>query len=436
MTDGQSEKGRRKRKVALILSGGGARGAYEVGVLSYALDSYAKLRGSSPPIDIVCGTSVGAINACYLAAHMGEPRQGILRLVDMWTALRLDDVLGFGLSQAVNLPRVLLGGGARTLGVFDVEPMAKLIEREIPWRAVARSLRRGHLSALSVSATEVSTGRTVIFMQTGPEGTLPTTAPPRTIIRGALIGPTHALASAAIPILFPLVRIGRELFMDGGVRQNTPIAPALRLGATHVFAIGLSREVRGVESGGEDARPPGAAFMLGKVLNAFLLDHVQNDIEVLTRVNNIVEDGERAFGSDFLQKVNGLAVRRGDPPYRHVETLVIRPSEDIGKLAANHVRTGKLRGGAAMARRLFTLVDVGEATEADLASYILFDGDFARKLIELGRADAAAQRHKIAEFFGSVEEGPEVDEGVGEEAPPSGSLGSGDGSEIPPAGVL
>lgn len=401
---GHAHPGRDRRKVALILSGGGARGAYEVGVLSYVLDNLATLRGSPPKIDIVCGTSVGAINACYLAAHLGEPKQGILRLVDMWTALQLDHVLGFGVAQAVSLPRVLLGGGDRTIGVFDVTPMAKLVEREIPWRAVARSLRRGHLSALSVSATEISTGRTVIFMQTGPEGSLPTTAPPRTIIRGALIGPTHALASAAIPILFPSVRIGRELFMDGGVRQNTPIAPALRLGATHVFAIGLSREVRSLESGGEDAKPPGAAFMLGKVLNAFLLDHVQNDMEMLARVNHLIEDGERIYGSEFLPKMNALAGRRGDPPSRHIETLVVRPSEDIGRLAAHHVRSGKLRGGAAMARRIFTLVDVGEATEADLASYILFDGDFSKKLIDLGRADAAARRHEIAEFFGSAEE--------------------------------
>jgi NTE family protein len=352
----------------------------------------------------------------------------------MWTALRLDDVLGFGISQAINFPRVLLGGGAQTLGVFDVTPMAKLVEREIPWRAIARTLRRGHLSALSVSATEVSTGRTVIFMQTGPDGSLPTTAPPRTIIRGALIGPTHALASAAIPILFPSVRIGRELFMDGGVRQNTPIAPALRLGATHVFAIGLSREVRAVESGGEDAKPPGAAFMLGKVLNAFLLDHVQNDIEVLTRVNTIVQDGERIYGSDFLAKLNALSGRRGDAPHRYVETLVVRPSEDIGRLAAQYVRSGKLRGGAAMARRIFTLVDVGEATEADLASYILFDGDFAKRLIDLGRADAAARRHEIAEFFGSAEEDSVA---VEEEAAPEEPFSERNSSEGPtPAGVL
>lgn len=414
------KNGRPRRKVALILSGGGARGAYEVGVLSYVLDTFAAIRGKAPRIDIVCGTSVGAVNACYLAAHLSEPRQGISRLVDMWTAIRLADVLGFGMMQAVGLPRVLLGGGGRTTGVFDVTPMAKLIEREIPWRAIARTLRHGHLSALSVSATEVSSGRTVVFMQTGPDGTLPTTAPPRTIVRGALIGPVHALASAAIPILFPSVRIGRELFMDGGVRQNTPIAPALRLGATHVFAIGLSREVRGVESGGEDARPPGAAFVLGKVMNAFLLDHVQNDIDVLTRVNNMIADGEQAFGPGFLGQVNVGAARRGDPPYRRVETLVVRPSEDIGRLAAAYVRTGKLRGGAAMARRLFTLVDVGEATEADLASYLLFDGDFAKKLIDLGHADAAARRHEIAEFFGSVEEDapPEAAEGGTFHIPP------------------
>jgi NTE family protein len=298
--------------------------------------------------------------------------------------------------------------------------MAQLIEREIPWRAIARTLRHGHLSALSVSATEVASGRTVIFMQTGPDGTLPTTAPPRTVIRGALIGPLHALASAAIPILFPPVRVGRELFMDGGVRQNTPIAPALRLGATHVFAVGLSREVRGVESGGEDARPPGAAMVLGKVLNAFLLDHVQSDYEILTRLNRMIEDGEETYGSAFLPTVNQRVVRRGDLPYRRVQSLVVRPSEDIGKLAATYVRSGALRRGGAFARRLLSLMDVGEATEADLASYLLFDGAFAKKLIDLGRADAEARRHDIAEFFGSAhdDEAPELSESGEWSVPP------------------
>ncbi len=401
MTRASSGQGRR---VAMILSGGGARGAYEVGVLSYVLDGFARLRGAPPRIDILCGTSVGAINACFLAAHLADPTLGIRRLIDLWTEINLAGVLGFGLRQAMAMHRVVLGGGSEAAGLFDVTPMARLIEREIPWRAIARTLRHGHLSALSVSATEVASGRTVIFMQTGPDGTLPTTAPPRTIIRGALIGPLHALASAAIPILFPPVRIGRELFMDGGVRQNTPIAPALRLGATHVFAVGLSREVKGIESGGEVERPPGAAMVLGKVLNAFLLDHVQSDYEVLTRVNRMIEDGEHAYGTGFLGAVNKHVLDRGDLPYRRVESLVVRPSEDIGKLAASYVRSGALRHGGGLTRRLLSLLDVGEATEADLASYLLFDGAFAKKLIDLGRADAEARRHEIMEFFGSAAE--------------------------------
>lgn len=391
------------RKVAIILSGGGARGAYEVGVLSYVLDDFAKIRRKPPKIDILCGTSIGAINACYLAAHLAEPTFGVRRLVNLWTEINIDDVLGFGMKQALGLPRVLMGGGGDAVGLFDVTPMARLIEHEIPWRAIARTLRHGHLSALSVSATEVSSGRTVVFMQTGPDGTLPTRAPPRTVIRGTLIGPLHALASAAIPILFPPVRIGSELFFDGGIRQNTPISPALRLGATHVFAVGLSREVRGLQSGGEHAAVPGAALVLGKILNALLLDHVTHDLEVLTRVNQLLIDGEQAYGPDFLENINRVAKAR-DVAYRRAEKMVVRPSEDIGRMALAYIRAGKLKGSRSLARRLLSLVDVGHATEADLASYLLFDGDFARKLIELGRADAEAKRADISAFFGSAEE--------------------------------
>jgi NTE family protein len=392
------------RKVAAVLSGGGARGAYEVGVLSYILDSFASARGRAPRLDLMCGTSVGAINACFLAAHLDDPTSGIRRLEQLWTSMELGGVLGFGMRQATLLPRVVLGGGASSAGIFDVTPMSKLIEREIPWRAITKTLRRGHFSALSVSTTEVASGRTVIFMQTGPDGTLPTHAPPRTVIRGALIGPAHALASAAIPILFPHVRIGSELFMDGGVRQNTPVAPALRLGATHVLAIGLSREIRGIESGAPPIKPPGAALVMGKVMNAFLLDHIQNDIDTLTRVNGLLDDGERAFGPGFLDGLNAAAEARGAQPYRRVTPLIVRPSEDIGRLAAVHVRSGKLRGSPLLQRQLMAMLDIGEATEADLASYLLFDGSFTRKLIDLGRADAAARRHDIEAFFGSAEE--------------------------------
>ena len=139
-----------RRRLAVILSGGGARGAYEVGVLWYLFDELTRLRGAPPRVDILCGTSVGAINCAYLAAHLADPVLGMRRLVDVWSSLKLDDVLGFGIRQAISLPRVLLGGAAGA-GIFDVSPMARLVQREVPWRAVTRTLKSGVLKALSVS---------------------------------------------------------------------------------------------------------------------------------------------------------------------------------------------------------------------------------------------------------------------------------------------
>ena len=390
------------QRVAMILSGGGARGAYEVGVLWYIFDDLTRIMGAAPKIDVLCGTSVGAINACYLAAHLADPVLGIRRLVDLWTDLELTRMLGFGVRHMTKLPRVLLGG-AEGHGLFDVRPMADIVEREISWRAVSRCLRKGMLRALTVSCTEVSTGRTVVFMQVSPDVTAPTTSPPRTLFRSDRIGPHHALASAAIPLLFPPVRIDGELYLDGGLRQNTPIAPALRLGATRIFAIGSSREVAGrvVREAGhqEPMRAPGAAFLLGKILNAFLLDHVDVDIDLLTRINNVIIDGTRVYGPGFAEALSAEARSRGRQDYRLVQCMRVRPSEDIGALANDHLKRGRLRGGPVLTKRLFGLLDFGVEGEADLASYLLFDGPFCRRLIEMGRADAQARKDDLIAFF-------------------------------------
>jgi NTE family protein len=400
MTTSTTTSGR--RRVAIILSGGGARGAYEVGVLWYVFDELTRRLGAAPKIDILCGTSVGAINACYLAAHLADPVLGMRRLVELWSDLELTRVLGFGIRQVVSLPRVLLGGGDG-YGLFDVRPMAELVQREISWRAVSRVVRKRMLRALTISCTEMSTGRTVVFMQVSPDLTVPSTAPPRTLFRAARVGPHHALASAAIPLLFPPVHIDDELYLDGGLRQNTPIAPALRLGATHIFAIGSSREITGrvVREPGHQAggRAPGAAFLLGKVLNAFLLDHIDVDIELLTRINGVLKDGTRAYGPGFADTVSAEAMRHGGQEYRYVQCMRIRPSEDIGRLANDHLKRGRLRGDPILTKRLFSLLDLGVQNEADLASYLLFDGPFCRRLIEMGRADAQARRDELMEFF-------------------------------------
>jgi len=304
--------------------------------------------------------------------------------------------------QVLTLPRVVLGGGT-SHGLFDVRPMADLVQREISWQAVARSLRANRLRALTVSCTEVSTGRTVVFMDLPRDESVPAHEPPRTHFRAARIGPQHALASASIPMLFPPVRVEEELYLDGGLRQNTPIAPALRLGATHIFAIGSSREVKGRaahEPGYQaGARAPAAAFLLGKVLNAFLLDHIDVDIELLTRINSVIEDGTAAYGSGFTEALSATARRRGALEYRHVDCLRVRPSEDIGRLANDHLKRGRLRGDPILTRRLFGVLDLGVEGEADLASYLLFDGPFCRRLIDMGRADARARHDDLLEFF-------------------------------------
>lgn len=395
-------------RVAMILSGGGARGAYEVGVLSYVYDDLSRLRGSPPRVDILSGTSVGAISGSFLAAHFADPVLGLRRLVELWREIELPKVLGFGVRQLISLPRVAIGGGAAGAGIFDVRPMASLVQREISWRAVTRCLRRRQLRALSISTTEVTTGRTVVFMQTSPDLTIPDQAPPRTLFRADRIGPHHALASAAIPVLFPPVRIDNELYLDGGLRQNTPIAPALRLGATHIFAVGSSREVHGIEKSetglSQLDRSPGLPFLLGKVLNAFLLDHIDTDLQLLNRINDVLADGEKAFGPGFGEAMSAQAMQRSAQPYKQVRALAIRPSEDIGKLASAFVRRGKFKGGnPLLTRRLLDLLDIGVGSEADLASYLLFDGNFAGQLIELGRADARARKDDILEFFADVD---------------------------------
>ena len=141
---------------ALVLSGGGARGAYEVGVLSYLYGELARAKGGVPPrIDMVCGTSVGAINGCYLAAHMADPVAGMKRLVDLWTSIAFEQVLRFDLKQLIRLPRVLSGGSEAT-GLFDVQPMIDLVTREISWKMVARSLRRRSIPSTGCAACTCS----------------------------------------------------------------------------------------------------------------------------------------------------------------------------------------------------------------------------------------------------------------------------------------
>src|SRR3954453_13456481 len=292
-------------RVALVLSGGGARGAYEAGVLRYIREDLAGDLGGQVHFDIVCGTSVGGIHACFVAGteDMAD-RQGRM-LVERWENFVLEEMVTFGVKEFMRAPATLLGGGhieevegeRRLGGVVDVSQLERVVRRLIPWRRIGMNLREGNLEALSVTATDIGSGKTVVFVQNA-SGQIPEwSKDPFVRAQSVTIGAEHALASAALPILFPAGSVGERLFCDGGLRQNTPLSPALRLGADKVLVIGLRHKPPANEDVPEESMPfPGAAFLVGKILDAFLLDHIDYDLDRLRRFNALIE-AVRATGS-------------------------------------------------------------------------------------------------------------------------------------------
>src|SRR6267154_530669 len=280
--------------LALVLSGGGARGAYEVGVLRYVLGKLAPRLGEFARPRIFSGTSVGAINACAVAAHHDVADFAVRQLGERWRELGLTQVFQLGWGDLGGLFRWLLGSaredGPRSL--LDAAPLAELVRTVIPWRSLHQGVADRRVLGVTVSTTDVETGHTVVFIETEePTETLHTSGDRALDWAVVRLTAQHALASAAIPIIFPAVRVAGRMYSDGSLRQNTPISPALRLGAGRVLVIGLrsQRAVIAPRSGRQDEDDQrtysSPLFLFGKLLDALLLDRVENDLANLRQVN-------------------------------------------------------------------------------------------------------------------------------------------------------
>ncbi|MDT8438141.1 MAG: patatin-like phospholipase family protein [Wenzhouxiangellaceae bacterium] len=364
---------------ALMLPGGGARGAYQAGVLKAVAE---QLPAAASPFPIIAGTSAGAINAAVMASHAEDFGYGAERLAQFWGSFHCHHIYRTGwlhnLTTGLHwLASMTLGGLgiANPKSLLDNSPLAQLLERELDTDGIQRAIDSGRLDALLVTASGYATSRAVTFFQ-ARESIQPWAQYRRAGVR-TRIDARHLLASAALPLLFPAQCIGNEYFGDGGMRHTTPLSPPIRMGADRLLIIGTRDELQDPEPE-RIGRYPGLGEIGGYLLDVIFMDYLTNDLARLQRINRTLE-----HLPDKAPETVGL---------RPVEALLIQPSEDLREIANRHlhrippsVRT-LLRG-------------VGAWGPGRLPSYLLFEADFCQELIALGYRDGHARAAEIRDLL-------------------------------------
>jgi NTE family protein len=370
----------------LILSGGGARAAYQVGVLRGISKLIPDSRNS--PFDIICGTSAGALNAAKLASEADDFKHCIRKLYALWATLSSDQVHDVGFKElSMSLLRLLgsfFHGGlalGRPLALLDNRPLAELMKREIDMLRLQKMIDQGSLRGLSITALGYTSGHSMSFYQ-GAKDIKPWRRSQRMGVP-TVLSHRHLLASAALPTIFPPVRIYREYFGDGAIRQTAPLSSALHMGADKLLVIGVSGNAKNqaLPERHHLVHSPSIAQMIGQLLNSAFIDSMDDDLEMLARFNHYI---------DTLDEEQRRTMR-----VKPVEVLTISPKVAFDELAADHVKDLPL----SMRVFLKTIGATRKGGGSSLASYVLFESEYCKTLMAEGFKDVLAQADEIKAFF-------------------------------------
>lgn len=380
---------RSKLNKGLVLSGGGARGAYQVGVLS-AIADIAQASGIHQAFDIYTGVSAGAINASFLAAGADEFATTTKDLVDLWSQLTSDQVfysdissigkIGFNWVKSVSVGA--MAGAIPGQALLDTAPLRKLIQERLPFAKIQNNIDRGSLQALAITALDYQSSAAITFVQ-GHEDVQDWEKSRRRSEKSQITA-EHVMASSAIPLLFPPVGVDERYFGDGCIRNTAPCSPSIYLGAQKIMVIGVRRQSRTAYDSmilQQTHKPPTVGRVLNVLLNSVLLDGVEVDIERLRKVNAMLDEIPSNVHSNL--------------PYKKVDFVWVSPSADIGAIAAEkHMKLPSI-----IRYLLKGLGSINDASE--IVSYLLFDPSFCTQLIEIGYEDGMRQKEEIKSFLES-----------------------------------
>ncbi len=400
-------------KLALTLSGGGARGAYEAGVMHYIrtqLPKEARERG----FNIHTGASIGAINACFLASTAHDLACQGNAMIQLWKSVNQNTVYQRNLPAFLSLLGYSLRGilanfvlgvkhnSAHFKGLLNTSPLPNYLQANIDFKAIAHNVAQGIVDAIALVGTNVVSGRTELFVHKSPSIQYSGSYQ----LREGPIRCEQVMASSAIPLIFPPVLVDGIPYIDGGLRLNTPLSPAIQLGADKILVLSLHHQWMEPVLQPLPTVMPTMGQILGRVMNTIFLDRTEWDVEQLTRINRIIEWSEQHYGADFLSVINETIQASGargdiaDRGLKKLQLLKIEPSYDIGQLYQEHFEQNIRQSHFTMMERfLIRLLDIDPESGFDLLSYITFMPGYIKLLLELGYEDGRRHHDALVSFM-------------------------------------